>query len=80
VEPHADTAWGKLNLESSTLPHAQWYGPVMQQMVSYVKVIIPGQPITDRTYVFVRADDPVKVNSITQAEYLAIAGPVNFTP
>jgi hypothetical protein len=39
----------------------------------------------ERTYVFVRADDPVaddpvKVRIITKAEYLAIAGPVNFTP
>ena len=43
----------------------------MQQMVSYVKVILPSQPITDRTCVFVRADGPLKVNSILKAEYLA---------
>jgi hypothetical protein len=48
--------------------------------VSYVKVVLPGQPVADRSYVFVRSDDPSKVSMITKAQYLAIAGQVNFTP
>jgi hypothetical protein len=46
--------------------------------VSYVKIILPGQPVAERSYVFVRSDDPLTVT--TKAEYLAIAGPENFTP
>ncbi|HLY31322.1 MAG TPA: hypothetical protein VKQ36_09855, partial [Ktedonobacterales bacterium] len=65
---------------SNGLPEAQWSGVNKLQQVSYVKVVIQGQQVADRSYVFVRSDDPVVVKVITKAEYLAIAGPNNFTP
>jgi hypothetical protein len=80
VEPHAQTAYGELVGFSDGLPEAQWSPPVQAQLVSYVKVIIPGQPIADRTYVFVRSDDPVNVQVISKAQYIALAGGENFTP
>jgi hypothetical protein len=66
---------------ASSLPEADWV-PVVEgvQVVSYVKVIVPGQPVADRSYVFVRSGDPVTVKVISKAEYLAIAGSANFTP
>jgi hypothetical protein len=77
---HADSAWYEFNGRNNALAEATWYGPVMEQLVSYVKVILPGQSVADRSYVFVRSDDPAKVSAITKAEYMAIAGAVNFTP
>jgi len=65
------------------LPEAQWLGPVTEQEVTYliyVKVVIPGQPVADRTYVFFQYDDPVVVKALTKAQYIAIAGSANFTP
>jgi len=83
-EPHANTARGglatTLNGAPGALPEAQWFGEVMPQLVGYVKVIIPGQPVANRSYVFLRSDDPIVVTVITKAQYLAIAGAANFTP
>jgi hypothetical protein len=79
-QTHADTATGAAGGYPDALSEAQWYGPVQAQLVSYVKVVIPGQPIADRTYVFVRSDDWVNVQAITKAQYIALAGTGNFTP
>jgi hypothetical protein len=80
VEPHAQTARGGLGAYPDGLPEAQWSPPVQAQLVSYVKVILPGQPVADRSYVFVRSDDWVKVQVISKAQYIALAGGENFTP
>jgi hypothetical protein len=80
VEPHAQTAWGALGAYQDGLPEAQWSGPVQAQLVSYVKVVMPGQAVGARRYVFVRSDGPVTVQVISQAQYLALAGGENFTP
>lgn len=62
------------------LPEAVWLEVVEgAHLVSYVKIVIPGQPVADRSYVFVNSDDPVTVTVISKAEYLSIAG-ANFTP
>ncbi len=65
---------------SNGLPEAIWSGVDGVQQVSYLKVVMPGQPVSQRSYIFVRSDDPVTVNVITESEYLAVAGPANFTP
>lgn len=80
MEPHSQTARGGIGVMPVGLPEAQWSGEYQEQLVSYVKVVIPGQPVADRTYVFLRSDDPVVVKVITKAQYIAIAGPANFTP
>jgi len=80
AEAHADSAWSGVAPAKDPLPEAVWSGELEAQLVSYVKVIIPGQPVAKRTYVFLRSDDPVIVKLITKAQYLAIAGPDNFTP
>src|SRR6185437_3524184 len=49
-QTHADTATGAAGGYPDALSEVQWYGPVQAQLVSYVKVIIPGQPVADRTY------------------------------
>jgi hypothetical protein len=66
---------------ASGLPEADWV-PVVEgvQVVSYVKVMLSGQSVADRSYVFVRSDDPATVTTISKAEYLSLAGPANFTP
>ena len=66
---------------ASSLPEADWV-PVVAgvQVVSYVKIVLPGQPAADRSYVFVRSGDPAMVTTISKAEYLSIAGSANFTP
>jgi hypothetical protein len=80
-DPHPGSGWYGLSAITTALPEVRWYDVVEGvHMVSYVKVIIPGQPIADRSYVFVSSDDPVKVLVITKAQYLSIAGPANFTP
>lgn len=78
----ADAAriWGGLGANPNDMPEAQWSPPVMTQEVSYLRVVISGQPAASRSYVFVRSDDPVRVTVLSKAEYLAIAGTVNFTP
>jgi hypothetical protein len=69
----------QINTADSGLPEAGWFVAFQEaHTVSYVKIILPAQPVADRSYVFVRSDDPVTV--ITRAEYLAIAGPANFSP
>ncbi|MEO7002410.1 MAG: hypothetical protein ABI068_11355 [Ktedonobacterales bacterium] len=80
VEPHAQTARGGIGIMAEGLPEVQWSGELEEQLASYVKVVIPGQPVTNRTYVFVRSDDPVVVQVITKVQFIAIAGSANFTP
>lgn len=80
TQPHANSARTGVGWDPVLLPEAQWSAEVMPQLVSYVKVIIPGQPAADRAYIFLRSDDPVVVTIITKAQYLALAGSVNFTP
>lgn len=79
-EPHVSTTRSVLRTNSNELSEAQWYGPVMAQLVSYATVILPGQLAADRSHVFVRSDDPVVVAVITEPEYLAFAGLASFTP
>jgi hypothetical protein len=78
-DPHPDGRF-QIDTSDSGLPEADWFVAHMgAHTVSYVKIILPGQPVADRSYVFVRSDDPLTVTVITKAEYLAIAGPENFT-
>jgi hypothetical protein len=80
VDPDPNPGWFGINTGGSGLPEAVWrMVPMGGTTVSYVKVIIPGQPVADRSYVFVGSDDPVTVQVISKAEYLRIAGPANFT-
>lgn len=79
-DPHPDGRF-QIDTSDSGLPEADWFKAFMgAHTVSYVKIILPGQPVADRSYVFVRSDDPLTVIVITKADYLAIAGPENFTP
>ncbi len=79
-QPHAHSARTGVGWDPVLSPEAQWSAEVAPQLVSYVKIIIPGQPAADRSYVFLRSDDAVVVTVITKAQYLAFAGAVNFTP
>jgi hypothetical protein len=81
LDPHPGSGWYDFRAITTALPEVPWYD-VFEGMhrVSNVKVIIPGQPVADRSYLFVSSDDPVKVLVITKAQYLSIAGPANFTP
>ena len=64
----------------SGLPEADWVAmPEGVHVVSYVKIALPGQSVADRSYVFVRSDDPVIVTTISKTEYLSIAGGGDFT-
>jgi hypothetical protein len=80
-DPHPGSGWYGFNAITTSLPDVSWLDVVEGvHNVSYVKVIVPGQPVADRSYLFVSSDDPVKVMVITKAQYLSIAGPANFTP
>ena len=77
-EPHVDTAWSWLRIQQEGLPEVKWEGPLMGERVSFVRVILPGQPTADQPAIFVRSDDPVEVKLIAKAEYIAIAGLNNY--
>jgi hypothetical protein len=85
TRPDSNPGWVILNTDANpsdtALPEAVWTTVVMGgTTVSYVKIILPGQPVADRSYVFEGSDDPATVKVISKAEYLRIAGPANFTP
>jgi len=80
VETHVATSRSWLTTNPNGLSEVEWSPSFMSQKVSYVKVIIAGQAVSDRSYVFVRSDDPVVVKVMSKADYLAIAGPANFIP
>lgn len=82
-EPHAQTATGVFGAYSDGLPEAQWHWPVVLQgelELSYVKVVLPGQPVANHSYVFVRSDSSANVQVMSKAQYIALAGADNFTP
>lgn len=78
-EQHVDTSRYEIPSDPGQTPQVEFYGPVMQQQVAYFTDIVPGQPASKNPHIFMRIDDPAAVALITQAEYLSIAGSVNFT-
>ena len=76
-EPHREAlTHGGITIPQNELPEVQWATPVMMEQVAFFKNTVPHQP--GPTHIFVKLDDPSKVEIISQAEYLKIAGMENY--
>ena len=80
-EPHVGKPRYELATNLTEFLEVKWYGSVTKTRVAFfsrrdaASQLIPGiSPI------FVRMDDPMLVTTISQAEYLSLAGLRNFAP
>jgi hypothetical protein len=80
-EPHMGKSRHELIANLTELPEVKWYGPVTKARVAFFsRRDAAGQPIPGISPVFLRMDDPMLVTTISQAEYLSLAGLRNFAP
>ena len=65
-------------VDQRQLPDITWSGPVMDQQVAYMQDISTSHINANTAHIFLRLDDPIKVQIISQAQFIAIAGKQNY--
>lgn len=75
-DPRGSILWrNPVNVNQAEYSTIYWYGPVMQEQVAFFRYTALRKP---PAYIFVRIADPITVQVINKAQYLAIAGKQNF--
>lgn len=77
-EPNAARSLYGLSIDQNELPAVTWYGPVTAQQVAFFKDTTAGRSASHASHVFLNLANAHMILIITQAQYLAIAGPSNF--
>lgn len=78
-EPQEATSQYGLYCGASGLPELRWYGPVKEQQVAYFENSISSQGSSSKSYIFLQISGPATVSTISETEYLSIAGANNLS-
>ncbi len=70
---------GNIYVGQNNFPDITWYGPVMMQQVAFFKDTSNKNARPDAPHIFLRLGTPNVVSTISKTEYLAIAGPENYS-
>lgn len=79
-ELHENTARYGLLTDQTQLPAVEWNGPLMKEQVVFFSTNVYNDSSSKKVYIFLRLDDPIKVDIITVDQYRSIVGSANFSP